>query len=195
MEQGDIDRHVQRAVDGITAIARRAAAFSTRLLLGTLIVCVGGFLLGVAALSDGIETVWIVLGIVFGTIAIGSAIVARWRVGAVRRHAPDLAAEMRGLMSRDDQAGRTVVDVFTVDDPEAMAGMPSQRPGERGSAVIMSRRMYGFRELPHRALTNAPRLSGAIRAVTTFPLLVLGAVLVSLVFAFLGIVFLLALAL
>ena len=78
----DVDRLVQRAVAGITNIAARAARFSTRLLLMTLVLCVGGFALGVAALSGGIETVWIVLGIVFGTIAIASAVLTTDEVTA-----------------------------------------------------------------------------------------------------------------
>ncbi len=191
----DVDRLVQRAVAGITNIAARAARFSTRLLLMTLLLCIGGFALGVAALSGGIETVWIVLGIVFGTIAIASAVLARWRVGAVKRHAPELANEMRTLVTSGDPAEREVVEVFTVDDPVAASGMQFSTDGESGSAVVMSRQMYGFREIPARTLENSARLSEAIRAVTTFPALVLAAVLVSLVFGFLSIFFLIALAL
>ena len=191
----DVDRLVQRAVAGITNIAARAARFSTRLLLMTLVLCIGGFALGVAALSGGIETVWIVLGIVFGTIAISSAVLARWRVGSVKRHAPQLADEMRALVMSDNPADREVVEVFSVDDPVAASGMHASTDGETGSAVVMSRQMYGFREIPTRSLENSARLSEAIRAVTTFPALVLAAVLVSLVFGFLSFFFLIALAL
>lgn len=191
----DVDRLVQRAVAGITSIAARAARFSTRLLLMTLVLCVGGFALGVAALSGGIETVWIVLGIVFGTIAIASAVLARWRVGSVKRHAPELANEMRALVTSGNPADREVVEVFTVDDPVAASGMHVSTDGETGSAVVMSRQMYGFREIPTRTLENSARLSEAIRAVTTFPALVLAAVLISLVFGFLSFFFLIALAL
>lgn len=191
----DVDRLVQRAVAGITSIAARAARFSTRLLLMTLVLCVGGFALGVAALSGGIETVWIVLGIVFGTIAIASAVLARWRVGSVKRHAPELANEMRALVTSGNPADREVVEVFTVDDPVAASGMHVSTDGESGSAVVMSRQMYGFREIPTRTLEHSARLSEAIRAVTTFPALVLAAVLVSLVFGFLSFFFLIALAL
>ena len=194
-DTNDVDRLVQRAVAGITNIAARAARFSTRLLLMTLLLCIGGFALGVAALSGGIETVWIVLGIVFGTIAIASAVLARWRVGAVKRHAPELANEMRALVTSGNPAEREVVEVFTVDDPVAASGMQFSTDGESGSAVVMSRQMYGFREIPARTLENSARLSEAIRAVTTFPALVLAAVLVSLVFGFLSIFFLIALAL
>ena len=70
----EIDELVRRAVDTVTLIAGKAAAFATRILLGAIVVCVGGFLLGVAVLSGSIEQVWVVLGIVFGAIA------DRWRV-------------------------------------------------------------------------------------------------------------------
>lgn len=187
----DIDRHVQRAVDGITAIASRAAAFSTRLLLGTLLVCVGGFLLGAAALTGGIQTVWIVLGVVFGAIAIGSAFVARWRVGSVRRHVPELADEVRTLISEGATGTRTVIDTFTIDEDG-----DGRRDGlDGGSAFVMSRQMYGFRDMAGSGIESSARLTAAVTALTSFPLLVLAAVLISLVFAFLGVIFLIALAL
>ncbi len=189
-EPGNIDRLVRRAVDGITTIAGRAAAFATRLLLGTLVVCVGGFLLGAAALSGGIQTVWIVLGIVFGAIAIGSAFVARWRVGAVRRHVPELADEVRTLISEGKAGTRTVIDTFTIDDDEI-----DGTRGDSGSAIVLSRQMYGFRNIAGGPLESSARLTAAVTALTSFPLLVLAAVLISLVFAFLGVIFLIALAL
>jgi len=188
-DSNDIDRLVQRAVNGITSIAARAARFSTRMLVGTTIVCVSGFALGVAALSGGIESVWIVLGIVFGSIAIGSALVARWRVGSVRRHGSELAAEARTLIAQGGPTGRTVVDVFAVDDDDLV-------PNENaGSGVVLSRQMYGFRQVSGPGLQDSPRLSAAITALTSFPLLVISAVMISLVFAFLGFIFLIALAL
>lgn len=187
----DLDRLVQRAVDGITTIAGRAAAFSTRLLLGTMVVCVGGFLLGTAALSGGIRTVWIVLGVTFGAIAIGGAFVARWRVGSVRRHVPELADEIRTLISEGADGSRTVIETFTIDEDG-----DGRRDGlDGGSAVIMSRQMYGFRNMAGSGLESSARLTAALTALTSFPLLVLSAVLVSLVFAFLGAIFLIALAL
>jgi hypothetical protein len=184
----DIDELVARAVNGVTTIAGRAAAFSTRILLWTIVVCVGGFLLGIAALSGGIQTVWIVLGIVFGAIAIGSAFVARWRIGAVKRHVPDLADEMRALLDRDREAGQVVIDTFVVD------GRTEANPGA-GSSLVVGRHMYGVRGDVGTGLEGTPYLSAAIRAVTGFPLRMLGAVLISLVFGFLGVIFLIALAL
>jgi hypothetical protein len=189
----EIDELVRRTVATVTMIADRAAAFATKLFLGAAIVCVGGFLLGVAALSGGIEKVWIVLGIVFGTIAVGGALLARWRVGSVRRHVPELAAEVRTLIAEGKDTTRTVIDSFVVDaDGDGDGG----RDGfSGGSAIVMSRQMYGFRNVVGSGLESSARLSAAVTALTSFPGLVLGAIAISLVFGFLGVIFLIALAL
>ena len=185
------DDLVQRAVDGITFVAAKATSFSTKLLLATTAVCVFGFLLGTAALSGGIETVWIVLGIVFGAIAIGGAFVARWRVGSVRRHVPELATEVRGLLSEGTDRTRTVIETFAVD-----ADGDGDSDGlNSGSAVVLSRQMYGFKGVVGSGLESSARLTAAITALTSFPMLVLAAVAISAVFAFLGFIFLIALAL
>jgi len=192
----EIDDLVRRAIDTVTAIARTAARFATRVLLFTLVVCVGGFLLGVAALSDGARTVWIVLGIVFGSIAIGGAFVARWRVGSVRRHVPELADEIRSLIGQGQGAGRTVVETFVVDND--VAGGPSSPGGDApgsGSAIVLTRRMYGFRDAVGSGLESSARLSAAVTALTSFPALILAAIAISFVFGFLGFFFLIALAL
>lgn len=189
----EIDDLVRRTVDTVKMIADKATAFATRLLLGAAVVCIGGFLLGVAALSGGIEQVWIVLGLVFGAIAIGSALIARWRVGSVRRHVPELANEVRTLISEGRHGTRTVIDTFVVDADGEGDG---ERDGfDRGSAIMMSRQMYGFKSVVGSGLDSSARLTAAVTALTSFPGLVLGAIAISLVFGFLGAIFLIALAL
>jgi len=189
----EIDELVRRSVKTVTVIAQKASAFATRLFLTTAVICVGGFLLGVAALSGGIEQVWIVLGIVFGTIAVGGALLARWRVGSVRRHVPELADEVRTLISEGRDGTRTVIDTFVVGadvDPDR------EHPGPAGgSAIVMSRQMYGFKNVVDSGLDHSARLTAAVKAMTSFPGLVLGAIVISLVFGFLGLIFLIALAL
>lgn len=188
----EIDELVQRTVDTVTRISRTAARFATKLLIGVVIVCVGGFLLGMAALSGGIETVWIVLGIAFGAMAIGFAVLARWRVGSVKRHVPELVDEVRSLISDGTDQTRTVIETFAVD---------ADGDGDRdvfedgGSAIVLSRQMYGFRGIVGSGLESSARLSAAVTAMTSFPGLVLVAILISLAFAFLGFFFLIALAL
>lgn len=189
----DIDDLVRRTVNGVTLITGKAAAFSTRLLIMVIVVCVGGFLLGVEALSGGIETVWIVLAFTFGAIAIGSAFVARWRVGSVRRHIPDLADEVRTLATEDPNNTRTVVETFVIDTDAD--GNPIGGDGSEGSAIVLSRQMGGFSSVAANSAVKTTQLTAAVRAMTTFPFLVLASVAISIVFAFLGFIFLIALAL
>lgn len=187
----EIDDLVQRAVNTVTTIAHRATSFATKLFLATALVCIGGFLLGVAALSGGIETVWIVLGIVFGAIAIGGALLARWRVGSVRRHVPELADEVRTLISDGKDTSRTVIDTFVVDTD----GDGDRDDFTTDSAIVLSRQMYGFRNVVGSGLESSARLTAAVTAMTSFPGLVLVAVAISLVFGFMALIFLIALAL
>ncbi len=188
----ELDELVQRTVDTVTMIAGKAARFSTKLLIGAAIVCVGGFLLGVAALSGGIQTVWIVLGIVFGSIAIGGAFLARWRVGSIKRHLPELANEVRSLISEGKDSTRTVIETFAVDtDGDGTRDVLE----DSGSAIVLSRQMYGFKGIVGSGLESSARLTAAVTAITSFPGLVLGAILISMVFGFLGFIFLIALAL
>lgn len=188
----EIDELVQRTVDAVTNIANKAAGFAGKLLIATLVICVGGFLLGVAALSGGVRSVWIVLSIVFGALAIGSAFVARWRVGSVKRHVPELVDEVRSLVSDGTAQTRTVIETFAVDAD----GDGDRDVFDNGdSAIVLSRQMYGFKGIVGSGLESSARLSAAVTALTSFPGLVLAAIMISLVFGFLGFIFLIALAL
>jgi hypothetical protein len=83
-----------------------------------------------------------------------------------------------------------VIETFAVDpDGDGDEGTT------QGSAIVLSRQMYGFRGAVGSGLEHAARLSAAVTALTTFPFLVLMAVAIAMVFAFLGFVFLIALAL
>ena len=192
----DIDQTVRQAVDTVTMLAGRATKFAGKVLLVVVVICVGGFAAGVAALSDGIETVWIVLGVVFGSIAIGSALVATWRVGSVRRHVPQLADEVRTLLSEGASTTGTVIDTFIVNDGDNnTTNNDNNNNNTTDSAIVMSRQMYGFRSMTKSGLESSARLTAAVTAMTTFPLLLLVAVLITGVFGFLGTIFLIALAL
>ena len=64
-----------------------------------------------------------------------------------------------------------------------------------GSAIVLSRQMYGFKRIVGSGLESSARLTATVTAITSFPALVLAAILISMVFGFLGIIFLIALAL
>lgn len=173
----DIDAMVDRAAAGIGRISGKVAKYAAVTLVLATVVCVGSLVLGIAALDGGIETVWIVLGIVFAVIAIGGPLVALWRALSARRHAPEILAEVRGLASRGDP---DVIDTFVVDD-------------EGGSAVVLARQFGG--NSARRAPGQAPRLAAATSGLAAFPFQILVTLIVTSVFGFLALIFLIALAL
>jgi hypothetical protein len=178
---------VERTVAGITRLAGRVARYATLLLIFTVVTCVGSFWLGLEALSDGIESVWAVLGVVFGAIAIGCAALARLRIGRVRRHVPQIASEVRALVASGGRDAITVIDVF---DTEAETAATSESPRALPRSVVSMRALSSS-----SAINSATMLTEAIRAITTFPWLALVSVAITSVFGFLALVFLIALAL
>jgi len=173
-----------RAVSTITLLAHKVTRASTLLVLGSVVICVGSFLLGMAALSGGIETVWIVLALCFGAIAIGCALRARLRIGRVRRHIPAIATDIRNLVAD----GRSDVITIVVRDDDLAAGGPLEL--SRGMST-----MGGMRQVSAQGLANSANFADAVRTITTFPWLAIVTILITSVFAFLGLIFLIALAL
>jgi hypothetical protein len=175
---------VDRAVATITRLAHKVTRAATLLLVGSVVICVGSFLLGLGALSGGIESVWIVLAFFFGAIAIGCAARARMRIGRVRKHIPEIASDIRMLVAD----GRSDVVTIVIPDEELRSG----------SALELSRGMSGsesVRRVTAQGLANSANFADALRAITTFPWLAIVTVLITSVFAFLGLIFLIALAL
>lgn len=186
-DSGDPGVLARRAVDVAIALTSRAAWFSLAVTISVIVICVGSFLLGIAALDDGIETVWIVLGGVFAVLAISAAVRATWRVRSVRRNAGTLVGEMKQLITRDPAARRTVIETIE-------AGEADTTGGQRG--VIVSSRSYGsFGGALHGRADQFPELAKTVAAVTTFPFLLLTAAAITAVFGALALIFLLALAL
>lgn len=187
----DIEVIVGRVIRTIVAIAEKVTRFATILLLAALGICVVSFLLGLAALDGGIRTVWIVLGIVFGAWAIGAALIGRWGVGRIRSDVPAIAGELRAMVSEGQEQGAVILRQFGggpdgADRPDGSLG---------GSAIFVSRSAFGLRDLAGHGLESAGRLAAAVHAITRFPVLALTSIAITLVFAFLAVIFLLALAL
>jgi hypothetical protein len=181
----DIDGAVTRTISTLTLIADRVTRLSGKLLIGVAVVSIGSFVLGLAALDGGIRNVWIVLGGVFGVIAVGAALVGRWRIGGVRRSVPAIASEVRSLLSEGRRDAIEVIEHFnTGSDAEG-----------RDSMLIVSRSVTGLRGVATHGLAGSQHLVKAVTAITSFPALALMAVLISVVFALLIPIFLLALVL
>jgi hypothetical protein len=180
----ELDEIARRAVEGITQLAARAKSFAGWVLIAVVVICTTSFLLGLVALEGGIRTVWIALGLAFGAIAVGGTIRARWRLRSVARHANALVAEVVALLESGHPATRTMVDTVQAD----------QQRGD-GSVLVVSREFYSMRDAIDFRANEFRNLMSAMRALTTFPALILGAIAITTVFALLVPIFLLALAL
>ncbi len=178
----EYDGLVERTVASVVRIANKVTRAATVLLVAAVVIDVGSFWLGLQALSGGIESVWAVLGIVFGAIAIGCAAVARWRIGLVRKHVPAIAAEVRSLVASGKGDELTVIDVF-----EDGTSSPT--------TIGASRSVVGMRGLSGQTLSGSVKLAHAVHAITSFPWLALVTVAITSVFAFMAFIFLIALAL
>lgn len=185
----EVEVLVGRVVRTLVTISRKVTRFATWLLGGAVVVCVGSFLLGVAALDGGIRIVWILFGTVFAVVAIGAAAIARWGVGRIRHDVPTIAAEVRAMITDGRGSGDVIITELDRQMPDGDGETLS------GSAIVVSRRVSGLRDLAGHGLGGATRFAAAVRAITRLPLLALLTVAVTMVFAFLAFVFLLALAL
>jgi hypothetical protein len=150
----------------------------------TVVICGGGFALGYAALSGGIEKVWFLLGGFFAVLAIGAAVLAVVRLLAVRSREEQLIEELRRLIAGDAQTERIVIETVETNDASQDQGV-----------VVMSREFFTMRETIGPQIVQYPALQESLAAVTSLPFLVFITMVVSFVFAFLGILFGIALLL
>ena len=180
----DLDELAQRAVDTVLSLVRRGIALAGGVLIIAAFCCIAGFLLGLAALSGGIRSVWIVLGGFFLIVGIGSVIVAIWRLRSVRRGAHALVGEVRKLIAGDRQTERVVIETIETSEQAKNDGV-----------VVLSRGFFGMQDTIGDRQDQFQEISKALRAITTFPALIALATVVSFVFAGLGLLFLIALAL
>jgi hypothetical protein len=180
----DLDRLAQRAVDAVLRLVRRGIALAGGVLIIAAFCCIVGFLLGLAALSGGIRSVWVVLGGFFLVVGVGSVIVAIWRLRSVRKGAHALVGEVRTLIAGDRQTERVVIETIE-----------SSEESKDDGVVVLSRQFFDMQNSIGDRQDQFKEISSALRAITTFPALIALTTVVSFVFAGLGLLFLIALAL
>jgi hypothetical protein len=181
----DVDELARRTTNLVTTLARKGMALATG--VAVLVAIVGGlaYLTGLAGLDGSARSAWTVVGAVLLVVAVGAPLVARWRLGAVRRHANELVGDVRTLITRDGEAQRVVIETVAVEerDPAEVAEL---RP-----VLYDSRQFTRLRQVTVTA-TDLRALPGVMRTLTTFPALLGVALLGVLVFGVLGFLFLLA---
>jgi hypothetical protein len=172
----------QRAVDSFLTLVHRG----TRLAVGTLaivvLICVGGFALGLAALDGGVRTAWILLGGAGVVVAVGSVLLAMFRLWAITTVSVALVNEVQALISNDPVSERVVIETV-----ESSDGVQDQ------SAVVMSRQFFAMSDSVGGRAGQFVALSAALKSITSFPLLILLATAITIGFAGMSVLFLLGL--
>ena len=179
-----LDRLARRAVDSVLVLCRRAMALAGGVLMFAVVSILLGFGLGLAALSDGMRTVWILLGGFFAVVAIWSVISAMWRLRAVRRSADQLVGEMRTLLGGDPRAQRTVIETVEYSEGAQDEGI-----------VVLSRQFGSMQASIGGQVGNFRALGSALRSLTMFPGFMALAAAISFVFLLLSPLFLLGMLL
>lgn len=181
---GSVADLAQRAVDAFLLLVRRGTALGVGVLVIVSVICVASYAVGIAALSGGMETVWIVFGGFFAFIAIASVMYALFRLWIVKRISTSLVGEMRALLAGDPRAERVVIE--TVESSDRV---------QQQSAVVMSRQFFAMNDALGDRRAQFAGLAIAMRSFMTFPLLLVMASAITFVFAVLGFFFTLGLLL
>ncbi len=173
----------ERAVDSFLLLVRRANALAGGVLLFVLAGTITGYALGLAALSGGIRTVWAVVGGFFAILAIGMVVTAMLRLRRVRKSSDELVGEMTSLIGGNRQNERVVVETVRRTDE-----------GTDVSIVQLTRGMGDMQAMVGGQAQNTRNVVDAVRAITTFPLFMIFSTFITVGFVFLGLLFLIALA-
>ena len=172
----------QRAVDSFLTLVHRG----TRLAAGTLaivvLICLGGLFLGVASLSGGVRSAWILLGGIGAIVAIWCVVLAMFRLWAITTLSTALVSDIQALISSDPGSERVVIETI-----ESSDGVQDQ------SAVVMSRQFFAMSDSVGGRAGQFVALSVALKSVTSFPLLILLATAITVGFAGMSVLFLLGL--
>lgn len=183
-DRAGLDRLARRAVDSLLTLCRRGMALAGGVLMFVVVSVLLGFGLGLAALDDGMQTVWILVGGFFAGLAIWAVVTSMWRLHVVRRSAGRLVEEMRTLIGGDPRTERTVIETVEY----------SENAQEEG-VVVLSRQFGSMQSSIGGQMGNFRALGAALRSLTMFPGFMALATVISLVFLLLSPLFLLGMLL
>jgi hypothetical protein len=176
-----LDDLAQRGVDAFVRFTRKGVRFGLWFLAFVIIGCVGGFVLGIAALSGTAQTLWIIVGGVFLVIGIGSTARAVFRLWLVGRASAALVGEVRTVIGQDPAAERVVID--TVETSER----------SDGTALMVSQQQFGQWQTTFTSRAgDVTSIALAIAALLAFPRFIGIGLLVTMSFMALGFLFAIA---
>jgi len=180
----DVDALARQTTALVGELARKGMALATGVAVVTLIIGGLSYLTGLAGLDGSAQSAWTVIGAAMLIASVGAPLLARWRLARVRRHVTQLIGEVRTLITNEPEAQRVVIETVAHDEREGDVG--DLRP------VVYDTRQFNRLHTVSVNAAGLRELPGALRAVTTFPLLLLLALLGVVVFGILGFFFLLA---
>lgn len=184
----DLDLVVRRLADAAMYPVRRIGGIVTKLTAAVVVIAVGSSLLGAAALEGGARTVWIVLAVVFGWIAISKVVRLRWNLAKLVRNRLALEDELRGVVQGRPPGDPIVIDLATP-EPGAGADVDSR------AMEVWSQEFLSGSAVPGSTLRDYRWISLAIGTAKQLGVAVVVSTLITVVFALMALVFLLALAL
>lgn len=152
------DELAARAVDMVLGLLRRATSLVRAVWIFAVTACVGGYLLGIAALGGGLRTVWIIIGGAAAIWAIGSVSLALFRLYVVHKGSALMVEEFRSLIGGDHRSQRTVIETV-----EATQG------SEDANIVSLSRQFFSLRDVVTDRRSDFTQLSLALASITTLP--------------------------
>lgn len=178
----EIDDAVRRLTDVALLPIRRIGNYVSKFGIIAVIVTVGSFLLGAAALDGGARTVWILLAAVFGYLSLVRVVRLRWNIAKLLRNRMALERELTTAIGGTDAQERIVIEMS--DGP--LSDETAIRIWNEEFVMASGRRLdlADYRWIP-LAVRTAQQL-GIAAIITTF---------ITLVFAVMGLLFLVALAL
>jgi hypothetical protein len=180
----DVDVLARQTTTLVSNLARKGMTLATLIAAITLLVGGLSYLTGLAGLEGSARSAWAFVGAVMLVVAVGAPLLARWRLGGVRRHVDELLGEVRTLITRDPAAQRVVIETVAFDDDADE--ITDLRP------VVYETRQFNRLRSVSVTAGDLRQLPGALRTVTTFPALLAIALLGIVVFGILGFFFLLA---
>jgi hypothetical protein len=173
----DLDALAERAVATVTALIRKGATIVTGVLVFALCSAALCLLIASAGLAGSARSVALALAIGLSIVAVGAAVLARWRLGRVGTHSRELVSEVRTLLDRDQQARQTVVETVEMQDAAGARSM------------MVWTRQYDTLRRGTATLDEFKNLNSALLAVTSFPGLVVLSLLSALALGGLSLIF------
>lgn len=187
----DVDQLVDRALAAVTTLARRGSTVTTGVAIFAFLVVGAAYLVGLAAFGGGTRTAWAVVGATILLLAVGAPLLASFRLRSIPRNAASLAAELRTVLAGDGEAKRVVIETVEADDPNAteptVVGF-----GGAARAPMVSAQYQRFTTLRGVASSEGvSNLAAVAQRLASLPGLLAVALLLTMLSAVLGFVFLL----